>query len=233
MNHQAIIGVRRVGGLLGPAALLVALLLQPPSFADVLATTDFAEWELATGGATFIEDFNTFVQDTQYRTQVVAVAGFTLQQIGDNPGEFRNLVDVHPFLQNDNNGTPHASNYVNFPEGGSPGTSVVLTMDSATLGFGGELFGAGGAGEGEELNWEIQLRGGGGVVVFEAPADGFFGVYTTENDFFTEVRFVARDLNPGAGGEGFGFDNVVGAVPEPSVLLLLTAGGLLAFRRLR
>ena len=65
------------------------------------------------------------------------------------------------------------------------------------------------------------------------PESGFFGVYTTENDYITQIDFVARDVNPGAGGEGFGFDNAVVKVPEPTALILMAAGALAGIRRRR
>ncbi len=213
------------------ALLFAVCVLAARAPAGVVATQDRAEWDAATGGANFFEDFESFVRDEEYRTREVLVQAFSLQQFGNNQlGDFRNLVDVHPFLFNDNNGTPHASNYVNAPEGGDPGVGVRLLMEFRTLGFGGELFAAGDA---EGVNWQIHLGGGAGIETVDAPESGFFGVYTTENDYITQIDFVAREVNPGPGGEGFGFDNAVVAVPEPAALMLMTAGALAAIRRRR
>ena len=103
-----------------PGALLFAVcVVSAQAPAGVVVTHNRAEWDAATGGPDFFEDFSSFVDDEEYRTREVQVQAFTLQQFGNNQlGDFRNLVDVHPFLFNDNNGTPHSSNYVNAAEGG-------------------------------------------------------------------------------------------------------------------
>ena len=91
-----------------------------------------------------------------------------------------------------------------------------------------------GAGTGELLNLDLILDMGGSTAIVPVTiSDGFFGFVTTPAESLGMITFRSRNNNPGSGGEGFGLDNVSGAVPEPSSLALLGVAVVGLARRLR
>jgi hypothetical protein len=212
MKHQRI---------LLPTMVVLALALRPAlGRADVIVFTSRSAWQAAVAGhPTFLEDFEEFKADTQFRTVTVDVGPFTLHQQGS--GSFRNFIDVPPLVFPDNNGTAHASMFTNFGT-----TTVDLTFKTPVVGFGGDFFGAE---SGELLN--IDLIGAGGNVLAAVPVTvdtGFFGFVTNPEQAVDQLTFRSRTNIPGAFGEGFGLDNVAGAtvVPEPGTWILFGLGAL-------
>ena len=203
--------------------------------------TDRTVFLTVAGTPSFSEDFQSFTSDVSFRTAPLTINGGTIQQEGSDLS-FRNFVDVPPFGFVDHNGTNHASLFVNFPEGTSLGTQVRLTFANPNAAFGGDTVQDTMA-EGavfEVFNGAV-LLGSQSV----AAASAFLGYSLTGGDVATSVRFRSASLSPGATGEGFTYDNLVGvnapngvAVPETvpffvgwASLLGLLAGH--AFRRTR
>jgi hypothetical protein len=204
-----------------PTLVVLAVALRPaPGRADVILFTSRPAWQAAVAGhPTFLEDFEEFKADSQFRTATVDVGPFTLRQQGS--GSFRNFIDVPPLVFPDNNGTANASMFTNFGT-----TTVALTFKAPVVGFGGDFFGA----ESGEL-LDIDLIGAGGKVLATVPVTvdtGFFGFVNSPEQGVDQLIFRSRTNIPGAFGEGFGLDNVVGAtvVPEPGSWALFGLGAL-------
>lgn len=208
----------RYGRWLGVSLIMVVLGGAGSARGALVFYTDRATWEAAAGAASFTEDFSGFTDDTPFRTSAVALNGMSIVQEGT--GSFRNEVDVVPTVYTDNNGTNNASTFVNFPEGGDPGTQVRITFNQANGAFGFETWNAA-SGEGAVLDVYdgATLLGSHGL----AGGDGaFLGYILSGGDSATSVLFVSASLSAGSGGEGFGLDNLAGvnAVPEPSALAI-------------
>jgi hypothetical protein len=216
---------RRCGFVI--AAAWTLLLVSQPSKAGITTYTDRAAWLAALGSPlSDSENFETFASDASFQAGPVNLSGFTLGQVG--PGDFRNLIEVDPFQFNDNNGTAHASMYVDFGV-----TQVELTADAPMRAFGADFSGSGGA---ELVN--VSLFTSGATLplrdVPEVPNTAeFWGYIATGVDVSHRLRFAGR-TNLG-GGEGFGMDNVgLVVVPEPSTAAVSVAIGVaLAVRRRR
>lgn len=186
----------------------------------VVFFTDRTVFLTATGTPSFTEDFQGFTSDASFRTAPLTIGGGVIQQEGLNAANFRNFVDVAPFDLTDNNGTNHASLFVDFPEGASPGTQVRLTFASPNLAFGSDTS-QGTIAEGavlEVFNGAVLL----GSQPVSNTASAFLGYSLTGGDVATSVRFRSASLTPGNTGEGFSIDNLLGvdarnglAVPEP------------------
>lgn len=180
--------------------------------------TSRTDWNNAViGSETFIEDFESFTSDTEFRSTPVDVGEFTLLQVGGNL-EFRNLIEVPPFEFTDNNGTNHASLFTNFGA-----TTVDLTLNTPVFAWGADFFGADET-TGERLNLDLVLDMGGTFATIPVTVnDGFFGFVTNPVEDIRKITFVSRN-NLEGGGEGFGLDNVTGAksevqpVPETSTV---------------
>src|SRR5688500_18238474 len=106
----------------------IAICAAAPAQAVIIFFTSEAAWSVAAGSPTFDEDFEGFAADTSFRFAPVALDGMTIQQEGTN-FDFRNFVDVPPLQFTDNNGTSHASIFVNHAEGSDPGTQVRITFN--------------------------------------------------------------------------------------------------------
>lgn len=164
------------------------------------------------------EDFSGFTADQSFVNSPVAIAGGSFSQVGTGIA-FRNLVDVPPIATSDNNGTAHASMFVN---GGGPGEiriDVALNLTSAVSALSFRTWGAA-TSEGTT----VQLFSGGTMIGSQNISNGnnrFTGFVVTGNTV-DRIVFVARTTVPGTAGEGFGLDDIKAStapVPEPGLLL--------------
>ncbi|MEH2167373.1 MAG: hypothetical protein V7K41_11985 [Nostoc sp.] len=207
-------------------AILALLSLDTQQVKAITIFTSRTDWNTAVSKSnTFSEDFESFTSDTEFRTTPVDVGEFTLMQVGNNT-LFRNLIEVSPFEFNDNNGTNHASVFTDFGA-----TKVDLSLNTPVFGWGADFFAAN---DGEGLNLDLVLDIGGVLDTIPVTVnDGFFGFVTNRVEDIRKVTFVSRTNN--SGGEGFGLDNVTGAIsqgrtiPEPASGLGLLAFGALGF----
>lgn len=201
--------------------------------AALVFTNSLATWNAQVGPASASEDFQGFGSDTSFRTSAVALAGgMSLAQVGTDQS-FRNYIDTNPFQFGDNNGTTHASMYVDL-EGP---TGVNLTLANAADGIGFNLYGHAG-GERLVLSFfdvfnNLLFTG------MTAGGDGFFGFYATAGEQLGRVEFRGRGNGQFGSGEGFGMDDIVlsyaqAVVPLPSAAGLSALGlTLVAARRRR
>jgi hypothetical protein len=165
-----------------------------------------ATWESEVGPLRVLETFAGFAADLEYRTVTRSLAGglMSIRQTGDPANNFRNLIDVPPFLFTDNNGTDHASAFVNFPEGANPGLQNLISFDPPAHAFALETWIETG-GEGVVL----EVLNGATVIgdVTLSTADGAFRGVDLGDAVATGVRLRSATLDAGAAGEGFGADN--------------------------
>ena len=202
---------------------VVAMLIMGASHANAAVISTFnnlAGWQAAAGPESWVVDFSSFAVDTGYQAAVDA-GPFSLDEIGGQG--FRNFIDVSPFAFSDNSGSTHASMFTDFTS-----TTVNMAFDLPVRAFGADFFDAL---SGERVDFLLNFAGGGSQVV-QLGNTGFFGF--TSDTAISSITFQSRLSDGGAGGEGFGMDNVRGVnVPEPATLLLFaTAGGALV-RRMR
>jgi hypothetical protein len=149
---------------------------------------------------------------------------------------FRNLVDVAPFVFDDNGGTTHASMYTKFGE-----TSVRITFAAANAAFGGG-------------SWLTSVSEGAQLSIYDgetlldsrelgANAGAFLGYVLTGGVTAISVRFTSVTDQSGRSGEGFGYGNLAGVVagsgptpapvPGTAGLLALGLGAVWSARRCR
>jgi hypothetical protein len=227
MDHRTRFALR---GITAAAAMLAAT--SPVTLAAVNPFTDRTSFNAAVGGAQVTEDFSSFPVDTPFRTAPVPANGFVLSQEGAQ-ANFRNLVDVPPVAQADNNGTANASSYTNFPEGTAPGTQVRISFPVPVRAFGADFYNTT-LSEGLVLD---VFAGTNSLGSFPIPlvAQGFtfFGVAGNAGENITSVLLRSQSLTPGTGGEGYGMDDVaVALIPEPTAGTLVAAlGSILLARR--
>ena len=220
MRIRPVIAVVVACGLIVPAA----------AHAAIVQYDDGAAWLAAAGGTTDLdEDFEGFAADTLFRLAPVNISMGTLAQVGVDL-EFRNLVETPPFEFTDNNGTNHASCFVNYPEGGTgTETNVELVFNDPVMAWGAEFTGVLG---GEFL--AIDVNGAEQTIIgtlLPAANDTFLGFVADAGEEIDMVIFRSQNDNPGGAGEGFGADNF-GAVlaaaqpppPEPAIPTLGTLG---------
>jgi len=180
------------------------------------------------------ENFSGFGADQSFVAAPVSIAGGTLAQVGTGIS-FRNLVDVPLLATSDNNGTAHASMFVN---GGGPGETridVALNLSAAVSALSFRTWGANTL-EGTT----VQLFSGGTLLGTRNISNGsnrFTGFVVTGNTV-DRIVFVSRTTIAGPGGEGFGLDDIKASaapVPEPGTLIGvgLALMGLLGGRRRR
>jgi len=195
------------------------------SEASVITYTSRVGWETAVSGSSiFNEDFESFLVDTEFRTVTVDVGHFTLRQIGTGLS-FRNLIEAPPFEYEDNNGTKHASMFTEFD---SP-IKVEMAFHHPIFAWGANFYDAS---ENEKLNLDLVLDMGGVITTIPVPVNtGFFGFVTSPQENVGKLIFKSRTSL--TAGEGFGLDNISGAVPEPVTVLLLGLGGLGLLRKRR
>ena len=204
------------------AAILALLSFDTQQAKAITIFTSRTDWNTAVSGSdTFSEDFESFTSDTEFQTTPVDVGELTLLQVGDNLA-FRNLIEVSPFRFDDNNGTNHASVFTDFGA-----TKVDLTLNTPVFGWGADFFGAN---DGEGLNLDLVLDIGGVLDTIPVTVnDGFFGFVTNPVEDIRKVTFISRTDNFQA-GEGFGLDNVTGAISKERTIPESGSGlGLLAF----
>ncbi len=174
--------------------------------ANIDTYTDRSTWLTAAGGSTdFDEGFSSFGMDTDFRLVPVVATGFTIQQMGVDEF-FRNYIDATPFTFSDNNGTNHASCFVNT----DGATTVELLFDSPINAWFADFTGICGL---ELLDVELFFVGGGSTIlqVCAGPQNTGFGVLSSAPEGPIEkVQFRGRNNEPGGGGEGFGLDNISG-----------------------
>ncbi|MDZ8261586.1 hypothetical protein [Nostoc sp. ChiQUE01b] len=202
-------------------AILALLSVDTQQAKAITIFTSRTDWNTAvSGSSTFNEDFESFTSDTEFRTTPVDVGEFTLLQVGNNP-LFRNLIEVSPFQYNDNNGTNNASVFTDFGA-----TKVDLTLNTPVFGWGADFFAAN---DREGLNLDLVLDMGGVLDTIPVTVNnGFFGFVTNPVEDIRKVTFVSRIDD--SGGEGFGLDNVTGAISQGRTIPEPASGlGLLAF----
>jgi hypothetical protein len=216
MRAHRIMGVALAGLLLG---------IPTKGYAEIITFTSRPAWEAAVaGGPTFLEDFQGFTVDTQFRTAPLDLGPFTLLQIGNETAT--NFIDVPPFFfVTSVNGTTHASMFTDFGR-----VTVDMTFHTPVFAWGAD-FGTAASGEMVDLD----LFSGTGVLIGTVPVpvnNGFFGFVTSPAEDIGKITFRSRFNVPGVTGEIFGIDNVTeAAVPEPSTLTLfgLAALGLFGY----
>ena len=202
---------------------VVLVSLATVASAAIVQYDDRSAWEGDAGTVDLSEDFEGFNVDTGFQTPLAIGVGSIDEEIGVDA--FRNFVDVPPFMFTDNNGTKHASSFVNFVEA-SPsishapgdeetpeptgelqtfGTTVRITFSSSVSAFGADFSGVLG---GELL--AIDVIGVGDVVLgtlLPANNNTFLGFVADGGESVESVLFRSQNLSSGGGGEGFGMDN--------------------------
>jgi uncharacterized repeat protein (TIGR01451 family) len=189
-----------------------------PAVADgaIVQYDDRATWLAAIGGTPDVEeDFQGFTVDTPFRTSPLTISMGTMAQVGLDQA-FRNEVDAPPFQFTDNNGTTHASCFVNFADAG-PGseTNVELTFTSPVSAWGADFNGVLG---GELLAVDVDgteqtILG----TLLPTANDTFLGFVATAGEQIDKVIFRSQNQNVGGGGEGFGSDNYAAVFGQPVV----------------
>lgn len=190
--------------------------------------TDRTAWEatLPGGAPQTVEDFEGFTQDTEFRSAPLSIAVGSIAQVGIDEG-FRNQVDVAPLEFTDNNGTNHASCFVNFPEGGGAGTNGEISFGQPVSSWGADFEGVLG---GELLLVAIDANGTEvGTISPPSNTGVFMGFTATAGEQVTKVILRSQTLNPGGAGEGFGMDNIgiVRDFGEPTVVPTMHPIGLM------
>lgn len=209
------------------ALVLVSILAFLPAVADgaIVQYDDRAAWLAAIGGTPDIEeDFQGFTVDTSFRTAPLAISMGTIAQVGLDQ-LFRNEVDVAPFQFSDNNGTTHASCFVNFPDAG-PGseTNVEITFSAPVSAWGADFNGIlGGELLAVDVNGTEQTVLG---TLLPTAGDTFLGFVATAGEEVDLVIYRSQNQNPGGGGEGFGSDNYAANFAAPDEPAIPTMGSL-------
>jgi uncharacterized repeat protein (TIGR01451 family) len=188
--------------------VVLALGFLVPALAQgaIVQYNDRAAWLAAIGGTPDAqEDFQGFAVDTLFRAAPVTIAIGTIGQAGLDQA-FRNQVDAPPFEFTDNNGTTHASCFVNFPDAGAGSeTNVEIVFSQPVTAWGGDFNGVLG---GELL--AVDVDGSQEVILgtlLPAAQDTFLGFVADAGEQIDLVIFRSQNQNPGGGGEGFGADN--------------------------
>jgi hypothetical protein len=189
------------------AVMVVGFMLPTVTQAAIVQYNDRASWLAAIGGASDVdEDFSGFTVDTIFRSTPVPIAMGTIQQVGFDQ-VFRNLVDVPPFLYSDNNGTNHASCYVNWPDTG-PGseTNVEVVFSAPVSAWGADMYGCLGL---ELLAVDVSGTNDQTILGTLLPAaqNTFVGFVATAGEQIDMVIFRSQVQVSGTGGEGFGSDD--------------------------
>jgi uncharacterized repeat protein (TIGR01451 family) len=194
---------------------LTGMLLSALAQGAIVQYDDRASWLAAVGGTPDVEeDFQGFTVDTSFRAAPVAISMGTIAQVGLDQA-FRNLVDVAPFEYTDNNGTTHASCFVNYPDSG-PGseTNVEVTFSAPVSAWGADFNGILG---GELL--AIDVDGTTEAVIatlLPTAGDTFLGFVATAGEQIDKVIYRSQNQNTGGAGEGFGSDNFAAIYAAPA-----------------
>ena len=184
--------------------------------AGLIVFTDRDAWNAAVGFQK-VFNFNSFVDDTEFRTAPFNFGEFSVEQVGQ--GNVGNFFDVAPFAgQGSVDGTSHANIFLD------PTNSVLWNYSIPIMGFGADFAGLGGG----LFNFQISLLGQQNPIVIQGPtSDGFFGVASdTGEDILS--RMVLQYNGPASQSVNFLMDNKsLAAVPEPASLVIVAMGFLL------
>jgi hypothetical protein len=228
MPQGAKYGVR--AGLAFSVFLFSAVLIAPPARGGIIAYTSRPTWIAAGGSPTVAEDFHTFASDTPFRNNTIVnlVGGMSLTELGPLTQSDANMIDVSPFVNNENvNGTTDALLAVD--NSGTPSTDTVvrLTFGTPTIAWGADFANAAGGdiAAADLFNASNVLLG----TISVATQNQFLGFTTTAGDTVKYMNFHGATTG-GASGvrEFFQIDNL--SLPEPGGLALLS-GALLAMAR--
>jgi len=194
---------------------LTGMLLSALAQGAIVQYDDRATWLAAIGGTPDVEeDFQGFTVDTLFRTAPVAISMGTIAQVGLDQ-DFRNLVDVAPFEYTDNNGTTHASCFVNYPDSGAGSeTNVEITFSSPVSAWGADFNGILG---GELL--AIDVDGTTEAIIgtlIPTAGDTFLGFIADAGEQIDKVIYRSQNQNTGGAGEGFGSDNFAAMYGAPA-----------------
>ncbi len=173
----------------------------------IVQYNDRASWLAAIGGAPDAqEDFQGFAVDTPFRAAALAMGIGAIGQAGLDQA-FRNEVDAPPLQFTDNNGTTHASCFVNYPDSGAGSeTNVEIVFSQPVSAWGGDFNGVLG---GELLAIDVDGLDRAVIATLLPAADTtFLGFVADAGEQIDLVIFRAQNQNPGGGGEGFGADNL-------------------------
>lgn len=179
--------------------------------------TSLQAWQAAVQGSSqFSQTFQEFTEDTYFQTAALRVGPFSLQQIGRDPtfGLFQNFIDVPPLQFTDNSGVTNAALYTKFGV-----VTVAMNFSLPVFGWGANFYDA----ETGELE-NLVLTGTGGTVIATVPVTvntGFFGFVISPSEGIAGITFESRlDIPDPTVGQGFGLENVVGALTGTAALVL-------------
>lgn len=177
------------------------------SAATVSTFSSLSTWQAATSGHRyFLESFTSFAKDAPFRSSILKLKTFSLQQTSRSSyGNFRNFIDHAPFQFADNNKKTHAALYTKYGA-----TTVTITLGSPIYAWSATFFGA----QTSELV-DIILIDSTGATIGTVPVGtntGFFGFATNPPTAISKIKFQSRLANPATGvGQGFSIIDVRGA----------------------
>ena len=203
--------------------------------AAIVSYNDRTQWEWVIGELTQVtEDFEGFSDDTEFRSALIELSIGQIGQFGDDQA-FRNFVDTPSFLFDDNNGSNHASMWVDGADGFTAGTTVELIFAAPVAGWGADFL----VGPVFEM-FSVDLVSPAGLVLATLGPnqnDGFLGFFADGGEEIAKLLFRATAPGGVEGGEGFSMDNATIAfsapVPVPAGLWLLLSALLVTTTRQR
>jgi hypothetical protein len=184
-----------------------------PESGEGLLLRNRSEWINLAGRVDLADDFDTLATDESFRASRTALrGGWSARQVGVTTLlNFRNEVDAPPFGFVDNNGSTNISCWVDYPEIGETGITVMLNFDRPLQGWGAEFWGAA---SGEKLDIEFLDNQGTPIALIGATKTRsdeheFIGFIAPPGVEIDRIYFKARNRRLGTGGEGFGMDNML------------------------